>query len=287
MRELSREVAPFDFLHYHVVPSVGVVLATAIERHQLPFAVTEHWSGYLPESGVKLGTMRRVYTSMFLRRARFVSTVSHYHASALQALGFDGTTRVIPNVVDTQLFNPTEERRPGPFRLTLVASLRPEKRVPTIVRCVSALIRQGVEMELHIVGDGSERQRAEAEVNPPSLMGSQIFFHGQQQEIEVAGCLRDSDALVLFSAFENSPCVIAEAFACGLPVIAPRVGGIAEHVTEDRGILIAPGDEEALSQGILRLLRREVSFDRRRIRHYAEENFSPERVARLFTEAYQ
>ncbi len=286
LRELARQVGRFDFLHYQVVPSVGVVLAAALNLPTVPFGITEHWSGYMPESGVRLGLLRRVYTSILVRRARFVSTVSNYHRHAMEDCGFNGRYLLIPNVVDTERFRPAERRCPGPFRLSVVASLRPEKRVPMIIRTISRLIADGMDIEFNIVGEGPERRAAEAEVGPPGLLGEKIIFHGQQDEATVAESLRDSDALVLFSAFENSPCVIAEAFACGLPVIAPRIGGIPELLTADRGILIPPGDEEALARAVRRLVDGDFSFSTRSTREYAERTFSPERIGELFDEAY-
>ena len=286
LKELKREAEPFDFLHFQVIPSVGVLMAVALQMPGIAFGITEHWSGYMPESGIKLGPLRRIYTSILVRRARFVSTVSDYHRHAMEDYGFNGSYLLIPNVVDTELFRPAERRRPGPFRLALVASLRPEKRVPMIIRTISRLIADGMDIELNIVGEGPECRAAEAEVDPPGLLGEKIIFHGQQDEVAVAESLRDSDALVLFSAFENSPCVIAEAFACGPPVIAPRIGGIPELLTADRGILIPPGDEEALARAVRRLVDGDFSFSTRSTREYAERTFSPERIGELFDEAY-
>lgn len=287
LKELAGTIGSFDFLHYQVIPSAAVVLALRLSLPGLPYGISEHWSGYMPESGVHLGWTRRLYTSWLCRHAAFISTVSRYHAGAMQASGFKGRYLVIPNVVDTRLFKPRQQRSPGPFRLILVASLRPEKQVPAIIRSVCRCIRDGLDLELNIVGDGLLREAAEAAVSPRNLIGKTIIFHGQQDEAGVAERLRDADALVLFSSFENSPCVLAEAMACGLPVIAPRIGGIPEHIAPERGILVPPGDPDAFAAAMKSLAQRGRIWDSHAIRAYAEETFSQEIIARLFDDVYE
>ena len=90
----------------------------------------------------------------------------------------------------------------------------------------------------------------------------------------------------MFSDYENSPCVIAEAFASGLPVIATRTGGIPEHVHDDNGILVAPGDEEGLARALASMLDHAGEYDAVKIREYALRNFGPDAVGRRFHDLY-
>ena len=91
----------------------------------------------------------------------------------------------------------------------------------------------------------------------------------------MADMYRHSDFLLLFSNFENLPCVIVEAFACGLPVLATRVGGIAEIVDDTRGVLVDAGDEEALLAQTNHLLNHARNYNAEAIRQYAVERFAP------------
>ena len=100
--------------------------------------------------------------------------------------------------------------------------------------------------------------------------------------------MQNADALVLFSRKENFPCVIAEAWASGLPVISTDVGGVSEHLTEKcgRGILIPNEDESALRSALLKL-GTEAKIDPVDIRKYAVDHFSVDAVAYAYDKVYR
>jgi glycosyltransferase involved in cell wall biosynthesis len=78
---------------------------------------------------------------------------------------------------------------------------------------------------------------------------------------EVANKMKNANCFVLFSDYENQPCVILESFATGIPVIAPRVGGIPEIVEENRGILVEKADEKALFEAMKNVLEDKIAFE--------------------------
>ena len=101
--------------------------------------------------------------------------------------------------------------------------------------------------------------------------------------------MRNADALILFSNFENFPCVIPEAWASGIPVISTDVGGIAEHLTSERGILVRRGDEAALTSAIVSMATTPspAHLDAAALRAIATSTFSIEAIADQYTAAYQ
>ena len=90
--------------------------------------------------------------------------------------------------------------------------------------------------------------------------------------------LKESDALVLFSNYENFPCVIPESFAVGIPVISSNVNGIPEYVNDENGILIQAKNKNELKAAILSLVNKEKQFDSQRLRDYAIQEFSYESI---------
>jgi glycosyltransferase involved in cell wall biosynthesis len=75
-----------------------------------------------------------------------------------------------------------------------------------------------------------------------------------QAREEVAQRLRGADLYVHATRADNHPLAVLEALACGVPVVAPRVGGIPEQLTGETGVLVEPGDPRALAAAIAELL---------------------------------
>ena len=93
------------------------------------------------------------------------------------------------------------------------------------------------------------------------------------------------DALLLLA--NDLPCVLLEAQACGMPILATRAGGVPEIVVDDRfGWLVAPGDEAGLRAAILRMLEAYSSFDGNLIRAHALKHYTISGFAQQIQEWY-
>jgi glycosyltransferase involved in cell wall biosynthesis len=130
--------------------------------------------------------------------------------------------------------------------------LVPDKDHDTLIRAFALAAAQYPEAELWLVGDGPllpSLQRLAAETAP---LGKVRFFPGQ---IDLQPFFRRADVFVLSSIYEAMPNVVLEAMAAGLPVVATRVGGLAELVTPgENGWLVPPQDPAALAAALTKLL---------------------------------
>ncbi len=98
--------------------------------------------------------------------------------------------------------------------------------------------------------------------------------------------MRLSHCLIINSKMENSPCVIAEALCCGLPVIATSVGGIPEMIDANNGILVPPNNCEALSIAINKMVNIYSSFDSNFIQDAAHAKYSFGIISKKFNSVY-
>lgn len=167
-----------------------------------------------------------------------------------------------------------------------ISTLRDEaKNFSGILRVVEKLRKQREDFELHVIHD-YEAPEFKAFVKEHGLNDC-VIFHGKKNSTEVAEAFSKTDFFVLFSNFENLPCVIVEAFASGVPVLSTNVGGIAEIVNSDRGILVNSGDEDALLQGMNQMLDTYGKYNREAIRQYAQQTFANEIIGKQIYEQYQ
>jgi glycosyltransferase involved in cell wall biosynthesis len=135
------------------------------------------------------------------------------------------------------------------FVVTVIAQLIPAKGVDLAIHALTRLPEKAV---LWIVGSGAQSDELQALTQTLALT-KRVRFWGLQRHVEPL--LQASDCFVLPSRWQEAAgLVVLEAQACGLPVVASRIGGIPEYIAEGRsGMLFTPGDADDLAAK-LRLL---------------------------------
>jgi glycosyltransferase involved in cell wall biosynthesis len=122
--------------------------------------------------------------------------------------------------------------------------LTEEKGVHTLL---DAWKRLGPEVRLHIAGDGPLRDALAHRIDSEGIAGATLL--GSLSREELMSELRGARMLVFPSEwYEGMPMAIVEAFACGVPTIASRLGGMQEMIDDGKnGLLVAPADPEDLA----------------------------------------
>jgi glycosyltransferase involved in cell wall biosynthesis len=140
---------------------------------------------------------------------------------------------------------------------------------------------------LIILGDGPARREYENLAHELGLNGT-VEFRGLIQD--VSDYLRASDLFVLPSFQEGLPGSLLEAMACGLPVVASRIGGVEDVVKpEHNGLLSTPGNPDELGRAVIRLLqdREEAQRLGREAAKTIQEDYSIEKVAQQYLKVYR
>lgn len=288
LRSLLGALPTVDVIHGHVLNPAATSMLWLRRTLDAPLVVTEHWTGYHQRFGLPVNWALRAVMRRAAARASVICPVSDDLGRAMRRHGLQGHYRTVPNVVDTELFRPaTTPTNGGPFRLLHVSTLHdPQKNISGLIRAFASALTREPRLRLVLAGDGDHAPYLPL-VRSLGLDGTAIRFPGAFAPAGIADLMRDADAFVLPSRYENSPVVILEAMASGLPVLATRVGGIAEQITEGRGQLIAPDDHDALVQGMLTLARGGTPFDAAEVRAHALRTFSIPVVAAKYEACYR
>jgi glycosyltransferase involved in cell wall biosynthesis len=234
-----------DVIHAHEFQA-GHPACVLGSMFKVPVVVTEHSSAF-PRQLLSPSELR--LARMVFRRARFVCPVSDYLRRAIEGCGIDARFRIVPNAVDANVFHPGGSQRRRSADLLFVG-LMPDshiKDVPSLLWAVSALPQ--TDWRLDLVGDGPARHGYEALAKELSI-DDRVTFHGIMTRSAIAEMMREADVFVLPSLSENLPCVLIEAQASGLPIVASDVGGIPEIVGPIEGKLVPPADPESLASAI-------------------------------------
>lgn len=162
----------------------------------------------------------------------------------------------LPFGVDKDVFRPRERARRDDDRTTLVASgrLAVEKRFDVVIDAFARFERTHPSARLVIFGDGPERARLEKRAS------KNVYFAGFERDRErLAAAIADADAFVHGCPHETFGIAVAEAIACGTPIVVPDEGGAAELARPTFAETYASGDDVACATAIERILARDES----------------------------
>lgn len=211
---------------------------------------------------------------------QLIEDIGNYHSALKDKLVH------IPHGIDTDCFFPSGDVNPIKNKPTwnrtktnilCVANLYHGKGIDLLIKAFAALSGRE-KCHLHIIspgGDQSTKTEIQTLINTYSL-DHQVSFYGAQNRQQLAGFYRAADLLVSPSRKEGFGLVVAEAIACGTPVLATRSGGPTEIVTNENGLLVETNSVDALKDGMEVLLTSLEQFDPKNLHHYIRENFSIE-----------
>ena len=274
-----------EIIHGHVVFPAGELALFLSDHYKAPLVYTEHWSGYKPVNAERYTAKVESLTKRVLQKTNLILPVSHDLGENMKAKGLFGNYAVVNNTVDTSIFHPQKKKPDDTFRFLHVSNFDPKaKNTEGIIRAFLAGNFENA--RLTIAGDG-DIDRLRSFIESLDFDVSHIELIGAMDYNGVADLMRSSDCFILFSNFENLPCVIAEAHCCGLPVLSTQVGGVPEMIDSENGLLVPPGDETELVFGMRKMMNSRGSFHSGEIAAKAADRYSLRTIGDQFLAHYR
>jgi len=271
---------------------------TLAVRCQTPAFVLAQY--YTPAESVYDPTLLGRAERQVIRRAEILFAPSQDMAAVISTACQLAPDRfhVIPNALDTQLFSPrVRQRESREPTILFVGRLERAKGIQVLAQAIPQVCQHVPSVRFVIIGpdrprppDGSHRQFLEQSL-AEYIASGHVELWGAISQPELIHAYHGADIGVVPSLlYESFSYTSAQTMACGLPVVASRIGGIPETLAQGAcGLLVAPGSPRNLSEALIHLCRDPAK--RRALgaagRERAVTAFSSETVARRNLEVYE
>lgn len=251
--QLTRRDRPDVTLAFFGVPSGPAGLALRA-LFRIPYVVSLRGGdvpGFRPYDFKRYHQMIAPLLRVVWRRAAALVANSRGLRDLARTFAPDLDVQIIPNGVDAARFFPGQ-RPPGPARLLTVGRVVHQKGVDLTLRALAGL--RDLEWTFEVVGDGPQRAALQDLARELGI-ADRVTFAGWKPNTDLPDLYRRADLFVFPSRHEGMPNVVLEAMASGLPVVASAIAGNEELVLpEQTGLLVPPGDVEALRLALRRLV---------------------------------
>lgn len=277
-----------SLIHAHVLVKHAWFALRQARRYHLPLMTSEQWTGYLPEAKGEFETLtafqKRTIAAVFAN-AVHTTTVSEYLAKQIQARYPLRSYTVVPNLVNESVFVPSADTAARKTRFIHISTLSYQKNIGEMLDACRLLVEYGADFELLIIGPAESAYTQQ--LHEP-ILSKVVRFEHEVPQAELQKLMAASDALLLYSNYETFGCVVVEANACGLPVIASDHPVFSENVEEGvTGFRVPLHDTRKLAECMQKIINKDHRFNKERIREITLRKYSMEVVGKQFAELYR
>ena len=281
-QKVEKENGLPSIIHVHYPSMISSI--NEIEKYRkrgVKLYVTEHWSRVLIDNLKKHELSRLNY---YAANANcFVSVSESLQDSVKKRVSVTVPMKVIPNIVSPLFFEADSgKKNKDSFTFITVGRLAQLKQFDVVIKQFLKEFSGDEKTELRIVGAGSERMNLESLAKG----NSQITFTGELSLADTAQEIAAADALVSFSKYETFAVPVAEAWACGKPVIVSTESGISSYVNDENGIVVGSRDPEQLGIAMRQMRESCDRYDRSAISGFAASQFSDRAIIRRLEDVY-
>ncbi len=286
--QIVKENGRPNLVHVHVAMKAGLLALFLKIKYNIPFVITEHWTGYYPQSNPSIYQNNIIFKKLnkaILRKAALFLPVSNHLGQTVDRYFTSVNFQSIPNVVDTSLFFYDKAIKLAAFRFIHPSLMNYQKNVEGILKAFFLLKEKGYEFEVLMLGNQDPSLLKLAA--DYGLLNKVIFFKPAVSYAAVAYEMQHSSALILFSRFENLPCVLLEGLCTGLPVISSKVGGVDEVINETNGLLVSNENIEQLVNAMQQIMDNYKRYNKELIAVSAGKTFNYDKVASQYILVYK
>jgi len=284
---IEKNWGKIDITHLNIIYPAGLFALELSEKYGIPYILSENWTALLPINPHKFSRLENYFLQKVGNGVSVFCPVSEDLKRAFIDMGFEGPYRIVPNVVDTKIFKLGKDKAMGKIKILHASTFKDDhKNISGLLRVIARLQKARTDFEVTMVGNKFGDKYDET-IRVLGISEAVLKVLPEISIEEVAALMQSNHIFVLFSNYENLPCVVAEALCAGMVVIGSDVGGTREMINDNNGIIVQARDEDAMYNSCVKVMNNICTYDPRQIREQAVERYSYNSVAQKFLEVYK
>ncbi len=269
-------------IHAHVMGWTSSLAYFFSRTNQVPFLISEHWSGYRTKEYAQLNFASKILRKISAKQAEQICVVSNFLKQDMLKCGVTANYTTVGNVADGIALDIEKNKT---FSFVFAGDLIQEtKNVKGILEAFAELIKRNKNIHLDIIGDGKDLKYFK-ELSYQLKLNNHVSFHGNQSNDYVFKTLSQSHVLIVNSNFETFSIICAEALLCGIPVIATKCGGPESFLNDKSGILIDIDNKKQLTTAMESIINNYDQYEPKKLKSIAHQ-FSIETIGEKINQQY-
>lgn len=284
LRKFEKTYGPVTVIHAQASYPAAIIASKLAEITKKPYVVTERMGPFpFPEFLDKKGEIIPLLKDP-LRKASKIIAISNSLAHRLHTHGLTNV-EIVHNPVNTKYWTLKAQHTLNERNILSVGRMEPNKGYDTLLRAVAKL-SQPFLAKLRIVGHGEYLEDYQ-KLSKKLGIDDHVQWMGLLSRERVREEMQNCSFLVLTSTYETFGNVVAEAMACGKPVLSTRCGGPEDIVTEETGIMCEPENVEDLAAKLEWMIAHYREFDPVTVRESVVRRFAPEDFVKKMEAIYR
>lgn len=283
-KQILKLIGNYDVVHLNTIYPFGFFALHQKWTKRKPFIISEHWTGFLKARKTTISFSQKFWSKLIVKKADYVCPVSNELKNGMQNTGLKGNYFNAGNVVDTNIFIPTEKEK-NSFTIVHVSGLNDEQKNISDMLKVAKLLENEIEsFTWKFIGGTSEKYQNLIE--KLQFKSANIEFINHVSQKELATYLQQANLCVSFSNYETFGIVMPEAIACGTFVISTNTGILNEIETQNFFSIIPAKDKNALKNEIVNQYKNPTKLNSKEMHSFVKDKFSKEVISEAFSNLY-
>jgi glycosyltransferase involved in cell wall biosynthesis len=273
-----------DLCHVHVPYRSAFLALALLRKYQIPFVITEHWSGHLTGAYLQKRQFDKLLYAKVLEKAKAISCVSELLRARFKSnTGYDAA--VIPNYIETAAKRAAVQSSTEIHILSVSDMADEIKNISGLVRAFEQALKQNSNLRLTLIGGGPDEEKIKNLVQSLKL-SDRITLKGRLRHSEVLAAMQKCHFYVCNSNFETFGMTVAEALRSGKPVVSTRCGGPEEFLHDQNSLVVSPGRPVELKSAMLQMASTYHRYNTESIATEIENRFGKDAVRKKWLSFY-